>query len=296
MSNLEGNLLQNTLYEKILIKYKNLKTEKEDLCQDFSKLQKEYESFKIKEQTKFSELQKENTKLNKIIHDLKSENKGYSVKLTLRDQEIKDLNCRFETKLNIEEKNKERDINLFSKFMGRKPIITNSQDSKFLTIISTYENQKEKLEKKVKDLEKDLISNAKIINTATNLPSQEDFHSKNSKGIQKNLLEKIDQIQREKNILEDDYQEINENYNKMKIEFDKLTMKQDDLSKLVDKFKSQNSVLQQKLSLTQQNFENKENISQNAYFYSNRNSNNESETFTKKEENSNEINLLQVLY
>ena len=50
MSNLEATLSQNNLYDKMLAKYKNLKKEKEDIALEFSKLQKEYESYKIKEQ------------------------------------------------------------------------------------------------------------------------------------------------------------------------------------------------------------------------------------------------------
>jgi len=291
ITNLESTLSQNTLYEKILIKYKNLKKEKDDLIQDFSKLQKECEVNKIREKTKISDLEKENYKLNKIIHDLKSENKNFSTKLTIRDQEIKDLNSRFETKISIEEKNKERDINLFSKFMGRKPIITNSQDSKFLTIISTYENQQEKFEKKIKDLEKELISQLKLNNGIGNTPSHEE-NNKNSKGLQRNLMEKIEQITREKNCLEQEYHDLNENNNKMKIEFDKLTMKQEDLYKLLDKFKSQNAVLQQRLMKNQQKLENKENNS----LQLNRNFTTEPEYCSKKEDNTYELTLLHVFF
>lgn len=285
MTSLEATLSQNVLYEKILTKYKNLKKEKEVVCQDYCKLEKEYEIYKIKEQSKLLDLQKENNKLNKIIHELKTENKTFSTKLTMRDHELKDLNSRFEIKINLEEKNKERDFNLFSKLMGRKPIITNSQDSKFLTIISTYENQIEKAKKTIKDLENNLITIKRNTPTASIIP--DDFQSKNSKIIQKQLLEKIEKIGNEKICMEEENHNINENFNKMKIEFDKLTIKQEDLYKVIDRLKSQNTLLQQK------NNENKENITQNIPFGNKSNGN---ENFSKKNDNFNEINLLQVFY
>jgi len=200
------------------------------------------------------------------------------------------LNTRFEIKLNIEEKNKERDVNLFSKLMGRKPIITNSQDSKFLTIISTYENQHEKYDKKIKELEKELIT-AKI-----SLPSRsfEEIHNKDYKNIQRNMIEKIEIITEEKKNLEQEFHHLNENHNKVKIEVDKLTMKNEDLYKVLEKLKAHNIVLQQKLSFSQQNNENnKENIPQNVLNLKKREI---SEDFSKKEDNSNDCLLLQVFF
>ena len=288
MSNLETTLNQNNLYDKMLAKYKNLKKEKDDMALEFSKLQKEYESYKIKEQSRYSDLQKENSRLNQIIHDLKSENKNFSTKLTFRDQEIKSLNSRFETKLTMDEKNKERDVNLFAKLVGRKPVITNSQDSKFLTIISTYENQQEKYEKKIKEMEKELMS----ARCSVPMTPSEDFHGKNNKIIQRNLMEKIEELSEERKNLEFDYHNLNENHNKVKIEVDKLTMKNEDLYKLLEKMKAQNVVLQQKLSMTQQNFENnKENVPQNGLFSK---KTERSEEKSKREEVSNESILLLV--
>lgn len=275
MASLESALSQNSLYEKILSKYKALKKEKEELSSDFCRLQKDFESFKIKEQSKYSELKNENSHLLKVIHDLRSENKNCLTKLTLREQEIKELNTRFDTKITIDEKNKARDVNLFSKLMGRKPIITNSQDSKFLTIISTYENQHEKSEKRIQEIEKELM-NMRCLPSPN---SNDAFHHKNSKIMQKNLMEKIEEMTQEKRKMESDLQILNENHNRLKIEMDKLTIRNEDLIKLLEKSKSNN----QKFSaLTETN---KENVPANILNLKKREL---SEEFNpKKEENSN---------
>ena len=69
-------------------------------------------------------------------------------------------------------------------------------------------------------------------------------------------------------------------------------MKNEDLYKLLEKMKAQNAVLQQKLSMTQQNFENnKENVPQNGLFSK---KTERSEEKSKKEEVSNESLLLLV--
>lgn len=291
--NMETTLAQNALYDKILVKYKNLKQEKDDLFDQHSKLQKEFESFKIKEQNKYLELQKENNRLSKLFHDVKTENKNLSTKLTIRSQEIKDLSSRFDSKINLEEKNKERDVNLFSKFMGRKPIITNSQDSKLLTILSTYENQKEKLEKKNQDLEKEVLSMKN--NTGSPKFFNENFQNKNLK-MKNDFIEQIEKLTQEKNILEEQVLKTNEAFNKLKIDLDKMTIKQEDLYKLLDRQKAQNLHLQQTIESYQNMSDNKENVPNNIFQNNGYNSNKFEENQNKKEysEDSEDQILLQV--
>lgn len=67
--------------------------------------------------------------------------------MIVKESEIKDLKKRIDQKFNIDEKSKDRDNSIFTKFLGRKPISTNSQDQKLVTILNHYENQREKFEK-----------------------------------------------------------------------------------------------------------------------------------------------------
>lgn len=64
-----------------------------------------------------------------------------------RDLEITELKERLDTKLNIDEREKEHLIDTFRKWQGRKP--NSSNDYKVMSVINHYENQLERLNKQL---------------------------------------------------------------------------------------------------------------------------------------------------
>lgn len=70
-----------------------------------------------------------------------------------KENEIKELKKRLDHKFEIDEKSKDRDNSIFTKFLGRKPVSTNAQDQKLVTILNHYENQREKLERECEKLQ-----------------------------------------------------------------------------------------------------------------------------------------------
>ena len=84
--------------------------------------------------------------------------------------------------------------------------------------------------------------------------------SKNPKILQNDLIEKIESLTNEKNALEEQFFKATENLNKMKIESDKMNINYEEIYKLLEKYKSQNNILQRKIEFLEDNSENKENL------------------------------------
>lgn len=247
------------MYEKFLEKYRILKHEKEEISQKYIKFSQEQSSILLKEQEKYECYQKENLKLQKIIKELRNDNKNLQNKLNLKDLEIKELQSRFETKTITEEKRKDRDLMIFAKVTGRKPIpVANSQDSKLLSMISTYETQKDRLEKKIEEL------NMKNINKNEN---EFEFCEKQDKNkIFEQLSEKISILNSEKMRLENENYIVSENLNRLQNDYNELCNKNNELCNLFEKIRNENVLLYERMKNMKNNYqlnssrdENKEN-------------------------------------
>jgi chromosome segregation ATPase len=109
----------------------------------------------LKEKDASRKQMQENAKLHKVIKDLRNQLESQHQRVLQKDQDLLATRARLESRQAIEEKTKERDLNIFAKHLGRKPVSTNSQDQKLLTIVSTYEDQKAKLERRAADLQRE---------------------------------------------------------------------------------------------------------------------------------------------
>lgn len=95
-----------------------MKREKEELSDKYIKFSQEQSSILTKEQEKADSLNKENSKLQKLIRELRNDNKNVTNKLNLREQELKECQARLEIKIQTEEKKKEKDLLILSKYTG----------------------------------------------------------------------------------------------------------------------------------------------------------------------------------
>lgn len=122
----------------------------------------------------------------------------------------------------------------------------------------------------------------------------ENFQNQNLK-MKNDFNEQIEKLTQEKNILEEQALKTNEGFNKLKIELDKMTIKQEELYKLLDRQKTQNLILQQTIDSYQNLNDNKENVPHNIFQNNGFNSSKFEENQNKKEYSEDQI-LLQVYY
>ncbi|KAL4510251.1 hypothetical protein ABPG72_010444 [Tetrahymena utriculariae] len=171
------------------------------------KAQLNYNQELVFEKEKYKKLQQENSKLSKSIKDLKNELQNYESKLTKKEMECGELKKRIDTKTIIDDKTKDRDTNIFMKFLGRKPVASNSQDQKLVTILNHFENQKEKLEKETSYWKKEAEALRETIleqrGENSKLSDEERNKSRFFEKVKEELMNQINQLQEEKERLLD---------------------------------------------------------------------------------------------
>lgn len=92
----------------------------------------------------------EGIKLQRMQKEFKDKIDQMNKIVLARDLEITELKERLDTKLNIDEREKEHLIEAFRKWQGRKP--NSANDYKVMSVINHYENQLEKLNRQIEQL------------------------------------------------------------------------------------------------------------------------------------------------
>lgn len=187
---------QNELIQKFLQEYHQMKKVNGTLEERLEKAMSEHSVELGKEKVRgwvshtqdySARLVQENKKCAKAAKDARLEVQNLEAQLMARDNEIKDLRRRLELKSLMDDRTKERDSNVFVKFLGRKPCSTNSQDQKLVSILNHYENARERHDKEVAhlqlELKKALENHAKM---ETHSKQQEINDYNNKLQIQKN--------------------------------------------------------------------------------------------------------------
>ena len=160
------NLYQNKIHKNLfsilftskkrfLEEYRSLERQHEELKEQSRVKECNYERELLKEKEVSKKQMQENAKLQKVIKDMRIQLESEHQRNLKKDQDLMATKARLESRQALDEKIKERDLNIFTKHLGRKPVSTNSQDQKLLTIVSTYEDQKAKLERKAADLQRE---------------------------------------------------------------------------------------------------------------------------------------------
>lgn len=93
-------------------------------------------------------------KMRRENKDLKHEIETLKTKVTLKDREMEDLQTRLDKKEAMDNRLKERDLNVFHKSFGKNP--TDAYDNKVLSVVKVYESQKVKLEEENRGLRAEL--------------------------------------------------------------------------------------------------------------------------------------------
>ena len=199
--------------------------------------------------------------LNQINKDLRNQISQYDIKLQNKDRELKDARSRLDIKQLIDSKSQDRDILLFQKQVGRQPIITNSNDSKMLSLMRTMENQKEKLEKELQDIKKE---NQELIlkldeYEIQNLSMKKELGLYNDK-MTKEFLNKLSRLEDENTLLMKDNDYYRQTNDKLMQELKSIQKENidikyiyEDLRLEVSKVKGQNTPKNNKISHTLEN-------------------------------------------
>ncbi|EAR97069.1 hypothetical protein TTHERM_00196600 (macronuclear) [Tetrahymena thermophila SB210] len=198
---------QNEITEKFILEFTQIKKDRDELLERMEKAQLNYNQELVNEKDKYKKLQQENSKLSKSIKELKNELQNYESKLTKKEMECGELKKRIDTKIIIDDKTKDRDTNIFMKFLGRKPVASNSQDQKLVTILNHFENQKEKLEKEMSYWKKEAEALRETIleqrGENSKLSDEERNKSRFFEKVKEELMNQINQLQEEKERLLD---------------------------------------------------------------------------------------------
>ncbi|KRX04009.1 hypothetical protein PPERSA_12456 [Pseudocohnilembus persalinus] len=230
---------QAKIIEKLVEQYNNLKKEKDTLQQNYDKIQKESTKSLIKEQSSKKDQISENQKLQNQVKELKIKLKKYENQIHNKENITKDLQKRLNDKNNIDEKSKAKYTQIFQKFLGRKPISTNSTDEKLITLVNFYENQKDKLERENDNL---FQTNEEYRNQINELQQlcQNDDSTKDGEifklqAFQKDLVNRAQQLDIEKSQYIHQNQELQRTTFQQQSQIQELQKKLSNLQNLYDK-------------------------------------------------------------
>ncbi|EGR27685.1 hypothetical protein IMG5_191030 [Ichthyophthirius multifiliis] len=223
-------------------------------------------------------------------------------KLQKKESECLDLNKRIGQKYSIEDKQKDRDQNIFIKFMGRKPIYSNNQDDRLILLLNHFENQREKFEKENLILinEKEQLNQNLIEQSAISQKLFEEDRNKTQffEKVQQELLNQINQLTQEKNNLIEINQKIIKTQEAFTYQYDQLSQKYIETKKNYDNQKIQifNQVQNQENNINFQNSIGSSNFNkkdEKSFFV--QKCINESEDIIKIEENDNTLKNVQEM-
>lgn len=124
-------------------------------------------------------------------------------------------------------------------FLGKKSLPTmNSQEAKTFALISAYETQKEKLERRIDEL----------LESKVEEKEKEDLNrSEKSKFLFEQLTERVNELNSDKARLESETYVLNEKLNRTLIENDKLNERIKELQMLYEKLRNENLSFYEKL-------------------------------------------------
>jgi len=220
----------------LIEQHRALKKENHELKETIEKIKISKDSELNIEKEQHRKTLLEVAKVNRENKTLKGEIDSLKTKLLLKDKEIDDLKTRLEKKETLDNKLKERDLNIFQKNFG-KNAVENGYDNKVLSVVKVYENQKTKLEEENKTLRTELENlRGRVKEQESEKVTLKRDYSQVSEKVTKDFLNKVTELENENANLDKEnetlrsyIEKLNNEVNTLKEESREIRKKYDDL-------------------------------------------------------------------